>query len=406
LQLRQRNGGCVAVMIFDLDDFKRINSTLGDAVGDLLLINVATRLRDCLREVDSIARLGSDEFGVIATVAGPERADLLADRITTAIALPYTVDGQHVALGSTAGIALAPNDGLEPDSLIRNAQLALIRARSEGHASRCFFEADMNTRAQARRLLESDLRNALAAGQFELFYQPLFQLAGGAVTGCEALLRWRHPERGLVSPAEFIPLAEEIGLIVPLGAWVLRQACMEAAGWPNGLKIAINVSAIQLRSRGLVETVVAALAESGLPADRLELEITESVLLSNDSATIELLHRLRRIGVRISLDDFGTGYSSLSYLRTFPFDKIKIDRSFLLDLCSNQATMVIVSALINLATGLGMTVTAEGVETQAQLDWLRSAGCTEAQGYLISRPLSTADLRLFVSDGRQMLQVA
>jgi diguanylate cyclase (GGDEF)-like protein len=406
LQLQQRNGGCVAVMVFDLDDFKVINSTLGDAVGDLLLTNVATRLRDCLREVDSIARLGSDEFGVIATVAGPERADQLADRITAAIAQPHAIEGQHVTLGASAGIALAPNDGIEPDSLIRNAQLALIRARSEGHASRCFFEADMNTRAQARRLLESDLRDALAAGQFELFYQPLFQLAGSTVTGCEALLRWRHPERGLVSPAEFIPLAEEVGLIVPLGAWVLRRACMEAAAWPNGLKIAINVSTIQFRNRGLVETVMAALAESGLPADRLELEITESVLLSDDSFTLELLHKLRCVGVRISLDDFGTGYSSLSYLRTFPFDKIKIDRSFILDLCSNQATMVIVSALINLATGLGMNVTAEGVETQAQLEWLRSAGCTEAQGYLISRPLNTANLRSFVSDGRRNLQVA
>ena len=406
LKLQQRNGGCVAVMIFDLDDFKVINSMLGDAVGDLLLTNVAARLRDCLREVDSIARLGSDEFGVIAAVAGPERADQLADRITAAIAVPHTIDGQQVTLSSSAGIALAPNEGIEADGLIRNAQLALIRARSEGHGQRCFFEADMNTRAQARRLLEFDLRHALSAGQFELFYQPLFDLAGSAVTGCEALLRWRHPERGLVPPAEFIPVAEEIGLIVPLGAWVLRQACMEAAGWPNGLKVAVNVSTIQLRSRGLVETVMAALAESGLPADRLELEITESVLLSDDNFTLELLHKLRRIGVRISLDDFGTGYSSLSYLRTFPFDKIKIDRSFLLDLCSNQATMVIVSALINLSTGLGMNVTAEGVETQAQLDWLRSAGCTEAQGYLISRPLSRANLRSFVSDGRRILQVA
>jgi diguanylate cyclase (GGDEF)-like protein len=406
LQLQQRNGGFVAVMIFDLDDFKVINSTLGDAVGDLLLTNVATRLRDCLREVDSIARLGSDEFGVIAAVAGPERADQLADRIAAAIAVPQPIDGQHVTLSSSAGIALAPNDGIEADGVIRNAQLALIRARSEGHGTRCFFEADMNTRAQARRLLESDLRHALVAGQFELFYQPLFDFAGSAVTGCEALLRWRHPERGLVPPAEFIPVAEETGLIVPLGAWVLRQACMEAAGWPNRLKIAINVSSIQLRSRGLVETVMAALAESGLPADRLELEITESVLLSDDNVTLELLHKLRRIGVRISLDDFGTGYSSLSYLRTFPFDKIKIDRSFLLDLCSNQATMVIVNALINLATGLGMNVTAEGVETQAQLDWLRSAGCTEAQGYLISRPLSTMNLRSFVSDGSRILQVA
>jgi diguanylate cyclase (GGDEF)-like protein len=406
LQLQQRNGGCVAVMIFDLADFKVINSTLGDAVGDLLLTNVATRLRDCLREVDSIARLGSDEFGVIAAVAGPERADQLADRIAAAIAVPHTIDGQHVTLSSSAGIALAPNDGIEADGVIRNAQLALIRARSEGQGTRCFFEADMNTRAQARRLLESDLRDALVTGQFELFYQPLFDLAGSAVTGCEALLRWRHPERGLVPPAEFIPVAEEIGLIVPLGAWVLRHACVEAAGWPNGLKIAINVSSIQLRSRGLVETVMAALAESGLPADRLELEITESVLLSDDNVTLELLHKLRRIGVRISLDDFGTGYSSLSYLRTFPFDKIKIDRSFLLDLCSNQATMVIVNALINLATGLGMNVTAEGVETQAQLDWLRSAGCTEAQGYLISRPLNTANLRSFVSDRSRILQVA
>jgi diguanylate cyclase (GGDEF)-like protein len=209
LQLQQRNGGCVAVMIFDLDDFKVINSTLGDAVGDLLLTNVATRLRDCLREVDSIARLGSDEFGVIAAVAGPERADQLADRIAAAIAVPHAIDGQHVTLSSSAGIALAPNDGIEADGVIRNAQLALIRARSEGQGTRCFFEADMNTRAQARRLLESDLRDALVTGQFELFYQPLFDLAGSAVTGCEALLRWRHPERGLVPPAEFIPVAEE-----------------------------------------------------------------------------------------------------------------------------------------------------------------------------------------------------
>jgi diguanylate cyclase (GGDEF)-like protein len=406
LKLQQRNGGCVAVMIFDLDDFKLINSTLGDTAGDLLLTNVAARLRDCVREVDSVARVGSDEFGVIAVVASPERADQVAGRITAAITAPHAIDGQHVTLSSSAGIALAPNDGIDPDGLIRNAQLALIRARSEGHGNRCFFEAGMNTRAQARRLLESGLRDALSAGQFELFYQPLFDLAGSAVTGCEALLRWRHPERGPVSPAEFIPVAEEIGLIVPLGAWVLRQACMEAAGWPNGLRIAINVSTIQLRSHGLVETVMAALAESGLSADRLELEITESVLLSDDSATLELLHKLRRLGVRISLDDFGTGYSSLSYLRTFPFDKIKIDRSFLQELCSSQATMVIVRALINLATGLGMMVTAEGVETQDQLDWLRSAGCTEAQGYLISRPLSTANLRSFVSDRRQILQVA
>jgi diguanylate cyclase (GGDEF)-like protein len=406
LQLLQRRDGCLAVMLFDIDGFKLINSTLGNVVGDLLLASVAARLRDCIRDVDAIGRMGSDEFGVIVAVAGPEQADQLADRITAVIAAPYAVEGHHVALSSSTGIALAPNDGLEPDFLINNAHLALNRAKSEGRAMRCFFETEMNARAQARRLLEFDLRRALSAGEFEVFYQPLFHLAGSVVTGCEALLRWRHPERGLVSPAEFIPLAEEIGLIVPLGAWVLRQACMEAASWPNGLKLAVNVSSVQFRNRGLVDTVMSALAESGLPGDRLELEITESVLLNNDSDTLGLLHQLRRIGVRISLDDFGTGYSSLSYLRTFPFDKIKIDRSFVQDLGSSQGTMVIVSALIDLATGLGMITTAEGVETQAQLDWLQSKRCTEVQGYLISRPLTAGDFRSFANLEHQISQVA
>jgi predicted signal transduction protein with EAL and GGDEF domain len=367
---------------------------------------VAARLRDCVREVDILGRVGSDEFGVVAAVAGLEQADELANRISAVIAEPYPVDGDRVMLTASSGMAIAPNDGTEPDLLIGNAQLALSRARSEGRAMSCFFQAEMNARAQARRLLESDLRKAISVGEFEVFYQPLFQLAGSVVSGCEALLRWRHPERGLVSPAEFIPLAEETGLIVPLGSWVLRQACTEAAGWPNALKLAVNVSSVQFRNRGLLTTLMAALAESGLPAGRLELEITESVLLNDDSHTLETLHQLRQIGVRISLDDFGTGFSSLSYLRAFPFDKMKIDRSFVQEIGSSRKTMVITKSLIKLATGLEMSITAEGVETQEQLDWLKAAGCTEVQGYLISRPLPVAQFRSFINPGHRISQVA
>lgn len=406
LKVTSRIDGCVAVMLFDLDGFNFINSTLGNRTGDQVLTIVAARLRDCVREVDVIGRVGSDEFGVIAVVAGPTDADTLANRITAAIAEPYTIDGDQLTLTASTGIALAPNDGAEPDLLIGNAQLALSRARSEGRAMRCFFQAEMNVKAQARRLLESDLRKAISVGEFEVFYQPLFELAGSVVSGCEALLRWRHPKRGLVSPAEFIPLAEETGLIVPMGSWVLHQACMEAASWPNAPKLAVNISSVQFRERGLIETVMIALAESGLSADRLELEITESVLLNDDNDTHEILHQLREIGVRISLDDFGTGFSSLSYLRAFPFDKLKIDRSFVREIGSSRKAMAIMNSLINLATGLEMSITAEGVETQEQFDWLKSAGCTEAQGYLISRPLPAVDFRTFLNLGRQISQVA
>jgi diguanylate cyclase (GGDEF)-like protein len=405
LLMSHRNGSLV-VMLFDLDDFKLINSTLGNEIGDQVLTMVAARLRDCVREVDVIGRVGSDEFGVVAAVAGPEQADQLADRIMAAVGEPYAVGGNQVTLTSSTGMAMAPNDGTEPDLLIRNAQLALSRARSEGRAMRCFFQAEMNAKAQARRLLESDLRKALSVGEFEVFYQPILKFSGSVVSGCEALLRWRHPERGLVSPAEFIPLAEETGLIVPLGSWVLRQACTEAASWPNALKVAVNVSSVQFHNRGLLGTVMAALTESGLPTNRLELEITESVLLGDDSHTLETLHQLRKIGVPISLDDFGTGFSSLSYLQKFPFNKIKIDRSFVKGIGASQKTMVIMSALINMATGLEMNITAEGVETQAQFDWLKSAGCTEAQGYLISRPLPAANFRSFVSLAHQISRVA
>ncbi len=264
----------------------------------------------------------------------------------------------------------------------------------------------MDARVKARRLLELDLRKAISAGEFEIFYQPLTRLASGAVSGAEALLRWQHPHRGMISPGDFIPLAEETGLVVPLGGWVLRQACREAASWPNELTVAVNISAVQFRDRDLTSTVMAALSESKLPAERLELEITETALLNDDSQTMELLHQLRAIGVRISLDDFGTGYSSLSYLRSFPFDKLKIDRSFVQGIGASPNTMVIVKALIELSTGLNMTINAEGVETQAELDWLKSAGCTEIQGYLISKPLPARDFRAFVSRVDRRCQVA
>jgi diguanylate cyclase (GGDEF)-like protein len=404
LKLRSRRNGSLAIFLLDLDGFELINNTLG--VGDRVLTTVAARLRDCVREVDVIGRVGSDEFGIVAVVAGPDQADQLADRIVAALAEPHAIDGDSFTLTASIGIAIAPNDGTEADLLIRNAQLALSRAKSEGSARRRFFQTEMNARAQARRQLESDLRKALSGGEFEVFYQPFFDLGSHAVSGCEALLRWRHPKRGLVSPADFIPLAEETGLIVPLGSWVLRQACADAATWPSQLKIAVNVSSVQFRNRGLLASVMSALTETGLPAQRLELEITESVLLDEDSITLEMLHHLRQIGICISLDDFGTGFSSLSYLRAFPFDKIKIDRSFVSEIGSSQKTTAIMNSLINLASGLEMSITAEGVETQAQCDWLRLAGCTEAQGYLISRPLPAPHLRSFLDLNFRTSQVA
>jgi diguanylate cyclase (GGDEF)-like protein len=394
---RDGDGSRLAVLFLGIDDLKSINDTLGYSVGDLILAEVAERLRRCVGEADTVARMGSDEFAAILTgIGNPDDAGLLAEKIAAAIAVPHAVAGQHIVLDVRIGIALAPNDGREPELLLGNAHLALQNAKTEGRDARCFFESAMNDLASARRLLTSDLRKALAADQFEIFYQPLFNLADQAVSGFEALLRWHHPERGLVLPSEFIPLAEQIELIVPLGEWVLRQACHQAESWPGQQRIAVNISPVQFRSPRLMPCILAALASSGLPPQRLELEITETVLLSDDSETIDLLHQLRKHGVRISLDDFGTGYSSLGYLRRFPFDKMKIDRSFVQDLGSNKDTAAIVRALIDLATNLGMTTTAEGVETREQLDWLRKECCTEIQGYLISRPVPQQDIRLLL----------
>jgi diguanylate cyclase (GGDEF)-like protein len=406
LQLLARRGGSLAVMLFDLDGFRLINSAFGNEFGDRLLIGIAERLRSCTREIDHIGRVGGDEFALVASVAGLEQAIQLSDRIASAIAEPFVLDGQQITMTSCAGIALAPDDGVEADLLLDNAQFALGRARSEGRGRRCFFEVGMDARAKARRLLEFDLRKAIAAEEFEIFYQPLIELKSGAVSGAEALLRWKHPHRGMISPADFIPLSEETGLITRLGPWVLRHACREAASWPDELTVAVNISAVQFRDRDFVKTVTAALSESKLPAERLELEVTETALLNDDSQTVELLHQLRKTGVRISLDDFGTGYSSLSYLRSFPFDKIKIDRSFVQGISDSPNTMVIVKALIDLSTGLKMMINAEGVEAQAELEWLKSAGCTEVQGYLISKPLPADKFRAFVSVESRQSRVA
>jgi predicted signal transduction protein with EAL and GGDEF domain len=318
---------------------------------------------------------------------------VLAQHLIDAIAAPYEIDGHSVVIGTSIGIAVAPGDGNDPDAILKNADLALYRAKAEGRSLYRFFEAAMDARMQARRLLELDLRSALGLDQFELMYQPLVDLASAEVKSFEALLRWRHPERGLVSPAEFIPLAEEIGLINQIGAWVLRRACAEAATWPDDLAVAVNLSPAQFTSKSLVLDVVTALGGSGLAARRLELEITEAVLLHDTDATLATLNHLKELGVRISMDDFGTGYSSLSYLRKFPFDKLKIDQSFIRDLASRPESMAIVRAVAGLGRSLGISTTAEGVETIDQLRTVKAEGCTQVQGYLLSRPVAPGDVR-------------
>jgi diguanylate cyclase (GGDEF)-like protein len=377
-----------AVFAIDLDDFRPVNETLGHGVGDELLAAVGARLTACVREVDCVARLGADEFIVVQRgVDRPEEAAILARRILEVLSAPYSLSNHEISVGLTIGITLAPGDGASCEKLLKNAEVALDRGKTEARGSFRFFEPEMDARLQARRMLERDLRDALAREAFEVYYQPIYSLATDRICGFEALLRWNHPSRGFVSPAEFIPIAEELGLIVPLGEWVLRRACEEAARWPDGLKVAVNVSAVQFTSASLVTAVREALRRTGLPGRRLELEITESVLVANPGATTAILHSLKALGVRVSMDDFGTGYSSLSYLRSFPFDKIKIDQSFVRDLCLKDGTDFIVRAVIGLGTSLGMTTTAEGVETEAQLAHLRAEGCDEVQGYLISRPV-------------------
>jgi len=392
-----RQGEPVAVHCIDLDRFKVVNDTLGHPAGDALLKAAAERLRGCAREGDTVARLGGDEFAVVqcGVVHGAD-ASRLATRIVEAMAQPFDIHGQQVVAGASVGVAMSPQDGLEPDELLQKADMALYRAKNEGRGAFHFFERAMDETLQARRLLELDLRRALGAGEFTLHYQPLYSLTEDRITGCEALVRWRHPERGMISPAEFVPLAEEIGLIGAIGDWVLRDACREAGSWPAGIRLAVNLSPMQFRGRHLVESVVSSLAASGLDPRRLELEITESVLLQDSAANLAVLHDLKSLGVRISMDDFGTGYSSLSYLRSFPFDKIKIDQTFVRDIIDDPNALAIIKAVTDLGASLGIVTTAEGVETVEQLEQLRRQGCQEIQGYLISRPVPPAELAMLL----------
>ena len=389
LELSQaaRRDGRVVLLCIDLDNFKAINDTLGHPVGDELLRAVAARLGASVRD-SLVARLGGDEFtAVLSRGEGPDSPGRVAARLISALAEPFRINGHELAIGASVGIAVAPGDGNDPDTLLKHADLALYQAKGEGGGTYRFFESEMNARAQARHRLETDLRHAIAHGEFELYFQPLFDLETGRITSFEALLRWNHPSRGMVFPDEFIGLAEETGLIVPLGAWVIQEACRHAVNWPDEIRVAVNVSSVQFKKPGLSNVLLQALAASGLDSKRLEVEITESIFLESSDAILSVLHSLRALGIRIALDDFGTGYSSLSYLQSFPFDKIKIDRSFIQQLFSRSGSSAIIRAITDLARALGMETTAEGVENQEQLAELRLQGCSSVQGYLFSKPI-------------------
>nr|WP_137830252.1 EAL domain-containing protein [Methylobacterium sp. L1A1] len=391
------DGGSCALLYLDLDRFKTVNDTLGHLAGDTLLKEVARRFQNIVSNGDTLARLGGDEFAILQLAGAhqPTGADELAQRLIETLADPILIQGQRVDVGLSVGIALASLNGNDADTLIKRADLALYRAKGDGRNARRFYEAAMDKVVEEKRRLEMDLRGALTRGEFEVHYQPIMEAVSGSVSSVEALVRWRHPAHGLVSPAAFIPLAEETGLIVPIGEWVLQMACCAASTWPSDVRVAVNVSAMQFRNVGLVQTVMQALAASGLRAHRLELEITESVLMQDGPDVLETLHHLRTLGVRTALDDFGTGYSSLSYLRRFPFDKLKIDRSFVQDI-DNPSTAAIVQAIVDLGVGLGMTITAEGIETEDQLASLKKQGCNEIQGYYYSRPLHANDVLRFI----------
>jgi diguanylate cyclase (GGDEF)-like protein/PAS domain S-box-containing protein len=397
----RRSADKVAVLVLGLDNFKAVNDTLGHGIGDKLLRGVAKRLRSALREEDTLARLNSDEFAIIQSgMTRPEDAVLLSNRLLEAIGDPFLLDGHSVVIGASIGIAMAPGDGDESEKLLKNADMALSRAKNDSRGTFAFFEAGMDARAQSRRKIEIDLRDAIHNGVLRPYYQPLVDLATGRITGFEALVRWPHAERGMISPAEFIPVAEETGLINSLGSLMLRRACIDAATWPDDVRVAVNLSPLQFRVGNLLSLVMDALTQSGLPARRLELEITETLLLEKSSQVLATLHALRALGVRISMDDFGTGYSSLSYLRSFPFDKIKIDQSFVRDLGSNREGQAIVRSIISLGMGLGVTITAEGVETEAELSCLRAEGCHEGQGFLFSRARPNAEIVALLSAQR------
>ncbi|MFD0463277.1 putative bifunctional diguanylate cyclase/phosphodiesterase [Microvirga aerilata] len=380
-------GRSIALLCLDLDRFKAINDTLGHHVGDLLLQEVAQRIMGVLRHGDTVARLGGDEFSIITrNMRVRQDAAHLAERIIEAVRAPYDLEGHRIIVETSIGIAVCPDDSVDGEQLLRQADFGLYRTKSDGRGSYRFFEAGMDNHIQARLMLETDLRKALAADEFELHFQPIVSLESTDEVRCyEALLRWKHPVRGMIPPGDFIPIAEEIGVIVPLGEWVIHEACRQAVAWNGTARVAVNLSPIQFKRGDVVGAVHQALTHSGLAPQRLELEITESVLMDDGGRTQEILTSLHKVGVRIAMDDFGTGYSSLSYLRKFSFDKIKIDRSFVKDIHIQQ-NRDIINAIVELGRSLGMTVTAEGIETAEQLELLRGAGCHEGQGYLFSRP--------------------
>jgi diguanylate cyclase (GGDEF)-like protein len=391
---RAKRGEQLAVLYIDIDEFKSVNDSLGHPTGDELLKAIAVRLRSCVRDTDYVARLGGDEFAIVQTgVAQPSDVMELVKRIYETIRKPVDCLGHLVTTDASVGIAVAPEDGTTVDQLLKSADLAMYGAKEDGRRTYRFFEPEMDARVKARRAIELDIRHAIADRSFELHYQPVVNLSSNEIVGCEALLRWNHPVRGMISPAEFIPIAEETGLICEIGDWVLATACAEAASWPSAVNIAVNVSPVQFRSHAFSLKVANVLAATGLSANRLELEITEAVLIRDDEAALAMLQHLRAIGVRIALDDFGTGYSSLSYLRRFPFDKIKIDRSFVSDVAMADGSSSIVQAVINIARARSMTTTAEGVETEEQREMLLGLGCTEMQGYLISRARPAVEIR-------------
>jgi diguanylate cyclase (GGDEF)-like protein len=394
----EAKGSPFALHCLDLDQFKVINDTLGHPAGDALLVEAAHRVQQAACG-NFVARLGGDEFVVLQTaVEDRDSIDRLARGILETMAQPLVLDGNECVPTTSIGIAIAPQDGDRGQTLLRNADLALYRAKEAGRGTYAFFEESLNERAQQRRQVEADLRLAIERGEFELHYQPLFDLNQNRICSFEALLRWHHPTRGLVSPVEFVPVAEDTGLIVPIGAWVVREACTQAAGWPDNIRVAVNASAVQFHRGSLHETILRALADTGLAPDRLEIEITESIFLEGGEATLRLLHSLRSLGVRIALDDFGTGYSSLSYLQSFPFDKLKIDRSFIHNLLTREGASAIVRAITELAHALNIETTAEGVEETAQLVELRSHGCSSVQGFLFAEPMSAADVEQLFRD--------
>jgi diguanylate cyclase (GGDEF)-like protein/PAS domain S-box-containing protein len=394
----------VVLFFIDLDGFKRLNDTLGHPTGDAVLRLLAERLRRCAHEGDTVARLGGDEFAIVHPVLPTSKSPTaMATELVRSIARPYDVGGSQLTLTASVGVSVAGEDCQEPDRMLKNADVALYRAKTDGRNAFRFYDASMDNHLEAKRDLERAVRNALARGEFEVHYQPIVDVRSERTCGYEALLRWRHREKGLLPPSEFIGIAEEVGFIVPLGEWVLRKACDDAADWPPYMRLAVNISPAQC-SATLTQTVMNALAASRLPPDRLELEITESALLQDNNVTLSTLHQLRKLGVKIAMDDFGTGYSSLSYLRSFPFDKIKIDKSFVKEVLVHPESLVIVRAVAGLGLSFGVPTTAEGVETREQFEQIREAGCTQCQGYLFGRAIPNAEVMRLMQHRRQAIR--